>query len=586
LIDYTQILLSPTLTGQTDTAESELKLRAGYWVYTSEFGGNLVDELTVREFLDNPQHEKLATDFFNYLKENFSNSEFNELYYNNIKLSNVLNDYYNKTVRLNEKPTKTVGTLQLTATTAVTYTENYFIGSPFSNLNFVQNNVDSNSESQIITNGISVEGLSVGLSNVGGVNIGRSNILSSVSKVYSEVDVSDSNQAGLVGTRSKRQVTVLSSINTGDSYYVSFSIYKTNNVLEKTNSLYGKTETEGSVTKRVTEWFRYALRKNSTQINPNGNVIKDYSFSNFSPSNPLLPNQSQLRIQFKSDRAILDTNNRTTTIPIEIVYDRPSVLINQFYIVEFGYSNASAGIDFGFLEGENRNLLSQSVNILSGSTGATVILSINNDSLFNMTNCEITVVLKEQGSVDPKLLPQQQYSASRDTFRVLSNQDNEITVLDNTSVDTIKTIENKVVPKILLQSFVDPNYNDNESEIWQNPPTQNTLITDGNSGFGLNVTLPLLDLSSYQLYTVMIRLGYELKTRSGNGGVVVVMNGNTDALRSKLKNVFPGLENLYKRTAYGILGYYLITVDLSNTYESNQVLNNLKTYWDPYDIVN
>jgi hypothetical protein len=580
LIDYTEILLVPTFSGQTDTAETALKFRSGYWVYTSEFGGNLVDELTVREFLDNPNHEKLATDFFNYLKENFTKDEFNELYYNNIRLSIVLNDYYNKTVRQNVLPSKTVGLSQLTATTAVTYTENYFYGhdpSEANNVTFV------GSTPTVIPNaGNLLNNLYTGsLSDVGGVLVGATSPTIIPTNETAEFAVSKS--PAKIGERNNKEITALVTINTGDSYYLSFSLYKNNNILEDANyTTYRKDVLNGSTIKQTTEWFRYALRKNGTQINPNGNVVNEYSFSKFNPSTPLLPNQSQLRIQFKVDRAILDTNNRTTSIPVEIVYDRPSTLTNQFFVVDFGYINASAGIDFAFSEGGNNSLLTQSINILSGSTGTSVTFVVKNPDLFNRTDCEITLVLKDQGTIDPKLLSSQQYSVSQDTFRVLSNQDNEITVLDDTSVDKIET-KSKVVTQMLLQSFVDPNYNDNESEIWYNPPTNITLISNG-TNLGSNLTLPLTDLTIYKLYTVLVNLGYETTSRAGNGGVVVVMNGNTDNVRVKLKTAFPGLAGLAKRTAYGILGYNLISIDLSNSFESEQILSKLQAFWSPLSI--
>ena len=136
-----EIRIIPQFTGQTsDTAESELKLRSGYLVYTSEFGGNLVNEFTVRDFLDNSNYEQLAIDFFNYLQQNFTTPEFNELYYNNLKLSNVFNDYYDRTIIANLPATKTVANLQLTATAAITYT----------NTNFLNYNQRSNAQISVV----------------------------------------------------------------------------------------------------------------------------------------------------------------------------------------------------------------------------------------------------------------------------------------------------------------------------------------------------------------------------------------------------------------------------------------------------
>jgi hypothetical protein len=124
-----EILLSAQFTGSasTSTEQSDLQLKNGYLVYSSSFGGNLVDEFTVRDFLDNQNNIQIATDFFNYLQSNFTNPQFNEIYYDNLKLSNVFNDYYDTTVRSNLPPTNIVANEQLLSTSAVTYLNTNFL---------------------------------------------------------------------------------------------------------------------------------------------------------------------------------------------------------------------------------------------------------------------------------------------------------------------------------------------------------------------------------------------------------------------------------------------------------------------------
>lgn len=125
----TEEILISQFSGQTSTTEeqSNLQLRNGYFVYTSSFGGNLVNEFTVRDFLDNSNNEQLAISFFNYLQDNFTKPQFNELYYDNLKLANTFNDYYDTTVRNNLPPTVNVAKMQLTATTSVTYSNTNFL---------------------------------------------------------------------------------------------------------------------------------------------------------------------------------------------------------------------------------------------------------------------------------------------------------------------------------------------------------------------------------------------------------------------------------------------------------------------------
>jgi hypothetical protein len=124
----TTILLRP-ITAETVVTESDLVSVNGYLAYSETIGGGVVNDLNVRDFLDNPSNEQIATDFFNFLQNNSTTEEFKAIFYNAQKLSNTFNDFYNKTIRTGQKPNRKDVTIALTGSTAHTFSSVDFVTS-------------------------------------------------------------------------------------------------------------------------------------------------------------------------------------------------------------------------------------------------------------------------------------------------------------------------------------------------------------------------------------------------------------------------------------------------------------------------
>lgn len=535
MITTEEIRLIPEFTGQTVSNEqSELKLRSGYLVYTNTFGGNLVNEFTVRDFLDNSNNEQLAIDFFNYLQVNYSKSEFNELYYNNLKLSNVLNDYYDKTIRSNLPPTKVVANLQLTATTAVTYT----------NTNFINYN-----------------------------------------------------------KRSDELITVVMGYNTGDSYYISVPISKTYSILDNQNyDKYRKDSLGDYISKDVSEQFRYVIRA-GVMVNNNAFVNRNF-FSDYIPRTPLGLNQPQLKIQFKNDKFIIPQDTQPPLIPIEIVFDKISEFDGQTFQLKISdvHGDLETGFDLsvasttyiGLVDGQNNNLQSQNILISSGQSAFTAYLSINYAPIFQMTNLNIQLILLAGTNLDYDAHKSSQfYSVSSQEFKIIQQQSEEIGISTNMSVDYVRK-KTKINPKYLIQSFVDLNFNDSESQFWLNNPTSN--FPEGYSIAQAPVQPPPpapqmtnltqitgpVDLTTNFLYNALKNFGYTLSSREGFGQSVVTMDGGNGNVLSKLHSGPSSPGNPPKSVLFHIRGYNLIKYDTKDVGETQRIYNLLRDFFSPF----
>lgn len=539
----TEIRLIPELTGQTSSSEqSDLKLVSGYLVYTSSFGGNLVDEFTVRNFLDNANNEQIATDFFNFLQQNFAPPEFNELYYSNVKLANIFNDYYDRTVRSNLKPTNTVADLQLTATTAVTYT----------NTNFLD---------------------------------------------YKK--------------RSEERLTVVIGYNTGDSYYVTVPITKSFTILDNQNyDKFRKDSLGPLITKQVAEEFRYVTRKDIKVLNENM-IIHTNSFADYVPKKPIGLNAPKLKIQFKTDKIILKKNTQISTVPIEIIFDTIASFEGQTFqlsiesavgtnaptSLDTNVSDAPViGTEIGLSDGQHDDLKSQNILITSGQSAFTATLAIKSQRIFVMDNLNITLVLNASTNLDYNAnKATQSYSVSEKSLSIFTEQPKELDVTDNTSIDFVKK-KNKIGPQFFIQSFVDLDFNDSESEFWLNPPTTGfpaefTIATPPvqpvppapSTGITLSNAGPV-DLTKNALYNTLISLGYTLKMRENVGGEIITMDGNNAVVKNKLR--IGALSEQNKKLAlFNVQGYNLIKYDVTDVNETTRLLNLLRDFFSPYTII-
>ena len=525
MIRTEEILIIPQFTGQTTgVTQSDLQLQSGYWVYSSSFGGNLVDELNVRDFLDNSNNEKIATEFFDYLQSNYSKPEFNELYYDNFKLANILNDYYSKTVLSNLAPTKVVANLQLTATTAVTYT----------NTNFINYN-----------------------------------------------------------QRSPQRITAIVNYNTGDSYYISVPINSSYNILDNQNYDQYRKDALGALQQySYFEWFRYAYKKN-TKITNDNTIIHLNSFDAYVQKIPIGLHAPQLRIQFKNDKFIIKGNNQTN-IPIEIVFDKPSSFQGQTFQIKIdsasgiqplispGFPIQSPiliGTEIGLADGQNNDSVTQNILIFQGQMGTTITLIIKSQRLFLMPDLNIKLTLLAGTNVDYDANKDSQlYSVSNDSFSIFTEQIKDFEIQNDFYYDYVKN-SIRTRPQYLLQSFVDINFNDSESEFYSNkylaPPA---LPVPPPTTYDPNANQ--VDLTKNILYVKMLSFGYALKTRTGLGGSIITMGVNVDNIIPKF-NSFPEIDKDNEEILFNFLGYNLITFNVNDINETNIILGALTDFWAP-----
>lgn len=78
--------------------QQKINFEQEYFTYSTRIGVSIVNDLNVKSYLDKPENEKIATEFINYLKSILNQEEFRDLFYDNKKLAEFFNDYYNKNV--------------------------------------------------------------------------------------------------------------------------------------------------------------------------------------------------------------------------------------------------------------------------------------------------------------------------------------------------------------------------------------------------------------------------------------------------------------------------------------------------------
>jgi len=101
-----EVFLNPRLSG-SPVSNSDLQLSDDYYVYTQTLGGGVTSQYNIRGYLNNSQNQLIIDQFAAYLQENLSQSELNEIYYDDRKLSIVFNQFFQTTI-VNGTPSPTV----------------------------------------------------------------------------------------------------------------------------------------------------------------------------------------------------------------------------------------------------------------------------------------------------------------------------------------------------------------------------------------------------------------------------------------------------------------------------------------------
>jgi len=122
-----KIVLTAPETDAPEGFDSRLVGVNGYLVYTTAVvSTNLVDDLSVRAFLDDPKNEQVSIDFLAFLRKTLKPEEFHEIVYDNTKLANTLNDFYNSTIVNGQSPNELVIVSALTGTKRVDFVTTTF----------------------------------------------------------------------------------------------------------------------------------------------------------------------------------------------------------------------------------------------------------------------------------------------------------------------------------------------------------------------------------------------------------------------------------------------------------------------------
>lgn len=116
-----KILTKRPLTTSIPESNSDMVSVNNYLINPIETQQELTSEYTVKDFLNDPKNSELATNFLSYLQNNTKDSEYKDILYNESKLSNLLNDYYNTTILEGTNPDKNKITSELEKSIEIYY---------------------------------------------------------------------------------------------------------------------------------------------------------------------------------------------------------------------------------------------------------------------------------------------------------------------------------------------------------------------------------------------------------------------------------------------------------------------------------
>lgn len=399
MIQRTTILLRP-ITATTPTVESSLVSVNGYLAYSETVGGEVVNDLNVRDFLNNPSNETITTDFFNFLQTNSTTEEFKAIFYNAQKLANTFNDFYNKTIRTGQKPVRKDVTSELTGSTAHT----------FSSVDFI-----------------------------------------------TPTD------------RSLRKTSVLSFINTGHSYYlpvfidIQFDRVETSDFDRFHQDTFGNKQV-----KKETTYNRFEKKETVFLLNPANTIIEYQSFVG-----PGVGKDGVTAFKFKFDKNIVKSSDVSGIIPINLLFQQPVPSAQTIYVTIIATATTAVfGTDFDLNNSSLPNKTYKKFQLNVGDTGLTTSMrifdSFRSNPFFIVELGLSTAVVGEPKVGDSIMVP----DARR--FDII-NQQPQLQEEVFKDVNEVK-IKRFTTKQKLLQSFVDENFDDSESEFWRNKNVK--VITD------------------------------------------------------------------------------------------------------------
>lgn len=399
MIQRTTILLRP-ITATTTIVESNLVSVNGYLAYSETVGGEVVNDLNVRDFLNNPSNEDIATDFFNFLQANSTTEEFKAIFYNAQKLANTFNGFYNKTIRTGLEPNRRDVSTQLTGSTAHT----------FSSVDFL-----------------------------------------------TPTD------------RSERKTSVISFFNTGHSYYLPVFIDIQFDRVETSDFDRFHQDTFGSKqVKKETTYSRFEKKETVFLPNPANAIIEYRSFVGAG-----VGKDGSTAFKFKFDKNVVNSGNVSGIIPVELVFQQPVPSAQTIYVtIITTATTATFGTDFDLNNPSLPNKAYKKFQLNVGDTSLTTSIRIF-DSFRSNPSSRIELGLSTVVVGEPKVGDSIMFPDAR-RFDVI-NQQPQLQEEVFRDVNEVK-IRRFTAKQKLLQSFVDENFDDSESEFWRNKNVK--VITD------------------------------------------------------------------------------------------------------------
>ncbi len=471
-----KILYNPEFSATTSTVnvDSEVFEKAGanlilhndYYVYGTEIGQNLANDNNVKDFLNDEKNIDISMKFVDYLKNSTQLHEFKEIFYNNKKLSAVFNEYYKENYVSNQhgNPNKVIQSA-LVNTTGVTVQNSSFDQNNNVRLNqhsyvLDENSVDQNyfikvfinQDRKLIdrsdyseyfkdcynnkyvytkyswinkVNATTVNGNLTYINNHSGPNFGTVDILNS--NPFNNISPS-LNVALVSGGRG--------SGNNGlprEFIFGTFSEFKT-------YFQYNPTEF-------TTQFPGFYITQNVILITNNLNINTGYNYN----YNGYGSNQTtyQFSAKFKNNPMIKWDGTNDQIIPIRIELNNPAVSTIKYFIHAEPFSPATFGTDF-FIDQTDPSLPYYTAEFAPG-----------------YDSHEFNIIVKSNFTQEESIvLSLRNHTGQTIGYTIIKNE--ETIPITNYVDESYILIEDQDRIQLMLNCYVDNNFNDNESYPWYN----------------------------------------------------------------------------------------------------------------------
>lgn len=120
-----EVILNRSFIG-VPIGESSLKLQNNYYVYTQSLGGGLTSEFNIRAYLTNPNNQNIVDQFIEYIESNTTQEQFLEIYYDDKKLKDVFNEFFETTIQAGQVTATAVIDRNLENTITITIQDNWW----------------------------------------------------------------------------------------------------------------------------------------------------------------------------------------------------------------------------------------------------------------------------------------------------------------------------------------------------------------------------------------------------------------------------------------------------------------------------